>query len=236
MTSMFVVRIAGVSALLAVVAQFAAIGIAIANGIRPGAPLDFSNGAQLLAAGDVSSTVLGLALATISPSLGLPLGLGLYVVLKDAKGYALFGAMMNYVGMTLALVHEVLRIVLFWRMPGLYQQTTEAARPAVLALGDLIVHAQDLLALISFVIIFGVGYTALAIGIIRTAALPRSLGWILLVLGVGVGLVAYPLQYFRVAGASLVVLAAMMVFFLWLIATGVTLLRWRPGGNRLAAS
>ena len=30
---------------------------------------------------------------------------------------------------------------------------------------------------------------------------------------------------FRVAGASL---AAMMVFFLWLIAMGVTLLRWRP--------
>lgn len=143
---------------------------------------------------------------------------------------------MNYVGMTLALVHEVLRIVLFWRMPALYQQTTEAVRPAVLASGDLIVHAQHLLALISFVIIFGVGYTALALGIIRTAALPRSLGWILLVLGVGVGLAAYPLQYFRVPGASLVVLAAMMVFFVWLIATGVTLLRWRPGGNRLAAS
>jgi hypothetical protein len=57
--------------------------------------------------------------------------------------------------------------------------------------------------------------------------LPRALGWILFALGVGVGLVAYPLQYFRVAGASLVVLAAMMVFFLWLIATGVSLLRWR---------
>ena len=50
---------------------------------------------------------------------------------------------------------------------------------------------------------------------------------------------------FRVAGASLVVLAAMMVFFLWLIAMGVTLLRWRPSvvpaaklrdANRVAAS
>jgi hypothetical protein len=228
MSSIFVVRVAGISALLAVVAQFAAIGIAIANGIQPGAPLDFSNGARLLAAGDVTSGVLGLALATISPSLGLPLGLGLYVVLEDAKGYALFGATMYYVGMTLGLVHEVLRIVLFWRMPGLYQGATEAARPAVLALGDLIAHAQDLFALIAFVIIFGGGCTALALGIIRTAALPRSLGWILLVLGAGVGLVAYPLQYFRVAGASLVVFAAMIVFFLWLIAAGVTLLRWRP--------
>ena len=227
MNNTIVVRIAGVSALLAVIAQFGALGIALANGIQPGAPLDFSDGAQLMAAGDVTGGLVGLALATISPSLALPLGLGLYVVLRDAKGYALFGATMFYVGMTLALVHEALRIVLFWRMPGLYQRAPEAARPAVLALGDLVVHLQDLLAMISFVFSFGAGLAVLGLAIIRTGALPRVLGWILLVLGVGVGLIAFPAQYFRVPGASLVVLAAVIVFFLWLIATGVTLLRWR---------
>src|SRR5262245_25029784 len=184
MSSLFVVRIAGVFALLAVVAQFGAIGIAIANGIQPGAPLDFSDGAQLLAIADVPPGLLGLGLvlATISPSLGLPLGLGLYVVLKDAKGYALFGATMFYVGMTIALVHEVLRIVLFWRMPGLYQRATEAARPAVLALGDMVVHIQDMLSLMAFVIMFGAGFTPLALAILRTRALPRVLGWVLLVI------------------------------------------------------
>jgi len=124
MTSLFVVRIAGVFALLAVVSQFAAVGIALASGIQPGAPLNFSDGAQLLAAADANPGVLGLVFATISPSLGLPLGIALYVVLKDAKGYAMFGAMMFYVGQTIALVHEVLRIALFWRMPGLYQRAT----------------------------------------------------------------------------------------------------------------
>ena len=228
MTSLFVVRIAGVFALLAVVAQFAAVGIALASGIQPGAPLNFSDGAQLLAAADANPGVLGLVFATISPSLGLPLGIALYVVLKDAKGYAMFGAMMFYVGQTIALVHEVLRIALFWRMPGLYQRATEEARPAVLALGDLVVHIEDMLSLIAFVVGFGGGFTALALAIIRTGALPRSLGWVLLILGVGVGFVAYPLQYFRFAGASLVVLVAMMVFFTWLVAMGVTLLRWRP--------
>jgi hypothetical protein len=228
MTSLFVVRIAGVFALLAVAAQLAAFGIAFASGIQPGAPLDFSDGAQLLAAADANPGVLGLVFATISPSLGLPLGIALYVVLKDAKGYALFGAMMLYVGMTIALVHEVLRIALFWRMPVLYQRATEEARPAVLALGDLVVHVQDMISLIAFVLIFGGGFTPLAIGIIRTGAVPRALGWVLLVLGVAIGLVAYPLQYFRFAGASLVVLGGMMVFFLWLVAMGVTLLRWRP--------
>jgi hypothetical protein len=37
----------------------------------------------------------------------------------------------------------------------LYQQATKAARPAVLALGDVVVHVQDMIALISFVITFG---------------------------------------------------------------------------------
>ena len=70
MTSLFVVRIAGV---FAVVAQFGAFGIAFASGIQPGAPLDFSDAARLLAAADANRGVLGLVFATVSPSLGLPL-------------------------------------------------------------------------------------------------------------------------------------------------------------------
>jgi len=85
-----------------------------------------------------------------------------------------------------------------------------------------------MLAMMAFVIMFGAGFTVLGLAIVRTGALPRLLGWILLALGAGVGLVAYPLQYFHVHGASLVVLGAMTVFFFWLIATGVALLRWRP--------
>jgi hypothetical protein len=125
----------------------------------------------------------------------------------------------------------VLRIVLFWRMPRLYQSAPEAARPAVLALGDLAGHVQDMIALLAFVIIFGAGFTVLGLGIIRTGALPRALGWIIFTLGWVVGLVTAPLQYFRVEGASVAMLAAMMVFFLWLVAIGVTLLRWRPAAT-----
>jgi hypothetical protein len=231
MGDLFVVRVAGACALLAVVAQFGAIAMAILNGIQPGAPLDFSNGAQLLAAGDVTSAVFGLVLATLSPSLALPVGRGLYVVLREARGFALLGTTMYCVGSTLALVHEVLRIVLFWRMPRLYQSAPEAARPAVLALGDLAGHVQDMIALLAFVIIFGAGFTVLGLGIIRTGALPRALGWIIFTLGWVVGLVTAPLQYFRVEGASVAMLGAMMVFFLWLVAIGVTLLRWRPAAT-----
>ena len=52
--------------------------------------------------------------------------------------------------------------------------------------------------------------------------------YVLLVQSAAVGLVFFPAQYFRVPGASVAVLIAMMVFFLWLVAAGVALLRWRP--------
>jgi hypothetical protein len=77
-------------------------------------------------------------------------------------------------------------------------------------------------------LLFGLGYSFLGLAIVRTGALSRILGWILLLQSGFVGLIGFPAQYFRVPGASVVVLAGMMVFFLWLIAAGVALLRWRP--------
>jgi hypothetical protein len=114
----FITKISGVSALLSVVVQFGAIGIAVSLGIRPGGAINFGDATQLLAANANHTTnVLGVSLATLSPALALPFGLGLYVMLKPAKAYALLGVIMFYVGMTVAFVHEVLRIALFARLP-----------------------------------------------------------------------------------------------------------------------
>jgi hypothetical protein len=101
MKDTFITRIAGVSALLSVAAQFGAMGIAISLGVRPGGESNFADGPQLLAMNtNHVASVLGVSLATLSPALALPLWLGLYVMLKQAKAYALFGAVMSYFGMT----------------------------------------------------------------------------------------------------------------------------------------
>jgi len=225
----FITRIAGVSALLSVAVQFGAIGIAVSLGIRPGGAIDFGNGAHLLAANAYhAASVLGVSLATLSPALSLPLGLGLYVMLKPAKGYALFGAVMFYVGMTIAFVHEVLRIALFARLPPAYVAASEAARPAILVLGDLIQHAQEMFDLMAFVVMFGLGFSAFALAILKLRVVPRWLGWVLLVLAVGVGLICRPLGFFGVAAAAMAVGLGMLVFFVWLAAMGIVLLRSNP--------
>jgi hypothetical protein len=226
----FITKTAGASALLSVATQFVAIGIAVSRGIHPGGAIDFADPAQILSAANANhaASVLGLSLATLSPFLALPLGLGLYVMLRQAKAYALFGAVMFYVGMTIALVHEVLRIALFATLPPAYQAASESTRPAILVLGDVLQRAEGMFDLIAFVVMFGLGFSAIAVAILNLRVVPRWLGWVLLIPAVGVGLIAFPLGFFGFTTAGMLVLPGMVVFFLWLVAMAVVLLRWTP--------
>ena len=230
MNDKFITRVAGVSALLSVVVQFGAIGIAVSRGIRPGGAIDFGDGAQLVAAAtsEHAASVLGLSLATLSPFVGLPLGLGLYVLLKPAQAYALFGAVMYYVGMTITLIHEVLRIALFVKLPPAYLAAPESSKPAIVVLGGLLQYAEGMFALMAFIVMFGLGLSAFALAILSLRVVPHWLGWTLLVPAVGVGLIAYPLGYFGVTTAGMLVLPGMLIFFVWLVSMAVVLLRWNP--------
>jgi len=230
MNDTFITRVAGVSALLSVVVQFGAIGIAVSRGIRPGGAIDFGDGAQLVAAAnaDHAASVLGLSLATLSPFVALPLGLGLYVLLKKAKAYALFGAVMYYVGMTITLIHEVLRVALFVKLPPAYLAAPESSKPAIAGLGGLLQYAEGMFALMAFIVMFGLGLSAFALAILSLRVVSHWLGWTLLIPAVGVGLIAFPLGYFGVTAAGLLVLPGMLVFFVWLVSMAVVLLRWKP--------
>jgi len=229
MNDRVITRIAGLSALLATVAQFAAIGVALYHGIVPGGPIDFGDAAQVTAANaNHAATVLGLSLATLAPSLLLPLGLGLYVVLKPAKAYALFGLVMYYVGMTIALVHEVFRVVLFARLPPAYVAASEVSKPTILVLGDVLSHAEAVFDLIGFIVLLGLSLSAFAIAILRLRVVPRWLGWVLLIPAVGVGLICFPLAFVGVAAAEILILPGMLVFTVWSIAIGLVLIRWKP--------
>ena len=229
MKDTFITRIAGAFSILSVVAQLAAIGVAFSLGIIPAGTIDLGDAAQLVAANaNHAASVLGLSLATLAPAVALPLGLGLYVVLKPAKGYALFGLVMFYVGMTITLVHEVLRVVLFARLPPAYAAAPEAAQPAILVLGDVLTHADAMFSLFSFIVSFGLGFSAFALAILGLRVVPRWLGWILLVPAVGVGLIGFPLLFFGVAAAGMLIPPGMSLFLVWQMAIGVVLLRWQP--------
>ena len=145
---------------------------------------------------------MGLSLATLSPFLSLPFGLGLYVMLKPSKAYALFGSVMFYVGMTIALIHEVPRVALFARLPPAYMAAPESERPGILVLGDVLQHAEGIFDLTAFVVMFGLGFSAIAFAILTLNVVPRWLGWVLLIPAVSVGLICFPLDFLGVPVAG----------------------------------
>ena len=82
--------------------------------------------------------------------------------------------------------------------------------------------------LIAFVVLFGLGFSAFALAILSLRVVPRWLGWLLVVPAVGVGVIGFPLGFFGVAAAWMLVFPGMLIFFVWLAAMGVLLLRWTP--------
>ena len=89
-------------------------------------------------------------------------------------------------------------------------------------------YAEGMFDLMAFVVMFGLGFSAFALAILNLRVVAHWLGWALLILAVGVGLIAYPLGYFGVASAGMLVLPGMLVFFVWLTSIGIVLLRWQP--------
>jgi hypothetical protein len=106
------------------------------------------------------------------------------------------------------LIHEVLRIALFAKVPPAYLAAPESARHAILVLGDVLQYAVGMIDLMGFVVMFGMGFSAFAIAILSLRVIPRWLGWTLLIPAVGVGLIAFPLGYLGFASAGLLVLPA----------------------------
>jgi len=149
-------------------------------------------------------------------------------LLKKAKAYALFGAVMYYVGMTITLMHEILRVALFVKLPPAYLAAPESSKPAIAVLGGLLQYAEGMFALMAFIVMFGLGLSAFALAILSLRVIPHWLGWTLLIPAVCVGLIGYPLGYFGVTVAGMLVLPGMLMFFVWLVSMAVVLLRWNP--------
>ena len=149
------------------------------------------------------------------------------MLLKPAKAYALFGAVMYYVGMTITLVHEaadrVVREVTtrLFGGPGVGKARDRGV-------GRSAAYAEGMFALMAFIVMFGLGLSAFALAILSLRVVPHWLGWTLLIPAVGVGLFAYPLGYFGVTAVGMLGVPGMLVFFIWLASMAVVLMRWNP--------
>ena len=187
-------RIAGVFVLLSLAAEFVAIGIGYGHG---GAAvvnsISFGSGEQLAELSKSDWFAWLLAFGVLAPGLTMVGWVGMYQVLARGGSTAFCGVVVSSLGMLLGVVAESIRLALVLTLPSAYVDSSEAARPAMLALGSVLGNVFRILDSSSFIVLFAIGIPLIAIAIVRGRQMPRWLGWFLLIPTILVGYIGAPL-------------------------------------------
>jgi hypothetical protein len=224
----FLPRIGGVFAILSVLANAAAFAVGTSRGLLPPNAFDFGSGPDVLDLGmNYQEHILPLTLSLLSPCLAIPVGLGWFHVLKGARGYALFGVAMFYVGMMFVVILDVLELVLVVGLAPAYALADTATQSALLAFSATLGLAKDVLGYVGHFFSFGLAQIALGLAILRVQGVPKWLGWLAFAPGILLGWVATLLSLGGVVAGPVSALG-ILSFAVWIVAMAVVLLRWQP--------
>jgi hypothetical protein len=219
-------KTAGVFTLLAVAANIAAVAVGVSYGIQPPPTVDFGNAEQLSAlAQEPRPAILAYWLGLLSPCLALPIGFG-WLVLLRRSAHAQFGVLMFYVGMLFVVLLDILELALYSELPTRYVAATDAAKPAILALGGVLDLTKAVLGYVGHFFAFGLAQFAIGLAILKDRVVPSWLGWLSLVPAILLGWLATALTLSgRSSAAGGVAAIGVPIFFVWLLSMGVVLLR-----------
>lgn len=130
-----VTRLCGVCLLLSGVLGLVAAPVAVSIGYPVFA--DFGDGEALsrLAATAPAPFLFGL-LQICLPTLALASSLGFYYLLRSAGAVVVLGVMLNALGLVFTTIQDGIEVTLVYYLPPTYVAANEAARPALLAIGD----------------------------------------------------------------------------------------------------
>jgi hypothetical protein len=141
-----VIRIAATFSLLSPVAILAAIPIAAGlRGVGGPGLIDFGSGEMLaqLAAG-APRTIWVDTLALIGPVLALPAGAGWYLILRNERSLAAFGALFWYLGMMFVITQDAVQLALVTKLPPAYVAADASLKPAIEMFGDSLAYVVEM--------------------------------------------------------------------------------------------
>jgi hypothetical protein len=164
--------------------------------------------------------------ALIGPTLAFGILVGWYLMVRRTSVFALYGAVLSYVGLIFIVAQDALQLALVSRLPAAYLAATEATRPAILIMGSALAYAIEVLANVG--IVSYVGAFILYVVMLRTPAIPR---WISLTGVLASGLATLSsLLVLLVPQAPLVGIGRPIGILLNIVvglALGVVMLRWK---------
>lgn len=229
-TDTLVTKITGFLILIAVAAEYAAIGVIVSHGVAIGefTEMAFRTGEQLVMLEQSRWAVTVFSLGVLPPCLFMLVWPGMYQVLAPGGPSSFFGVIVSSLGCLFAVVEEAIRLSVVTTLAPAYVAATVPAKPAILAMAATFGNVLDILRYTHFATTFAVGTPLIAIAILRGRTVSSWLGWSLLVPSVLMGYIGAPLLMFGLRAGGLFLGVGMNVFLLWLLAMAVVLFRWQP--------
>ena len=223
---MNIVKISGICGILAVVAIVTAAIIAPFGGIQ--APPEPTTAGAVEWLEDIDNSrlaALALGFGFIFYALILIYILGLWEYLKEANSPLIIAVPAAAGGLILLTVDAVIQLAMAYELASRYAEAGEAVKPVLAAFASTLAVIRQVAFSLGTVLLQGVGVSLLGLAILRTAKLPRWLGW----LGIIGGLVGGWLGALEPLSPIFdVILGVGFAAFLgWILAGGILLLKRR---------
>ncbi len=230
MTDTIATKTAGSLILLALAAEFGAIGLVLSHGVAVPSftQLDFSTGDQLVMLQHSRWAVEVFSLGVLAPCLMMLVWPGMYQMLAPGGPSASYGVIVSSLGFVFAVVGEAIRLSVVMTLAPAYVDAADSAKPAIVAIASTLGSLLQVLRYTSVLPTFAVGTPLIAIAIIRGRNVPSWLGWVLLLPSALLGYIGGPLLFLGHKSGGFFLGVGFNLFFLWFLIMAIVLLRWRP--------
>ena len=222
MTNISLVRIGGVSAILAFV-SFVAGGIVYFAGVEQ---VDSDDLAQVLTAvNDSRAASLTATWIVLSDYvLLIPAALGLFHALQEAGAVVLIAAAAMFTGALLFMGAAIISLGIIDQLAPGYAEASDVTRPALMVMASTLDKINDIANDAGLLLLPGIGVLLFALVIIRTSIMPSWVGW----LAFPAAIVEWLSTLEPVLGAQGALSGVSFVLFMvWMLVMGVVLVRLR---------
>lgn len=202
------------------------------RGVGGPGPIDFGDARVLEQLHEVQADAVWVdTIALIGPTPALGIGIGWYLMVRRTSVLALYGTVLSYVGLVFVVAQDALQLAFVSRLPAAYVAATDAAKPAILAAGDTLGYAIEVLANVG--IVGYVGAFIMYLVTLRTPSIPRGIG-VVGAMASGLAILSsllvlmIPQVPMLGIGRPIGILSNIMVGF----ALGIVMLRWKESEPR----
>jgi len=171
-----VLRLAAVLSILSPLLILAAAPFAARlRGAGGPGPIDFGDEKVLMQLhGLLPAAIWVDTVALIGPTLAFGIGAGWYLMLRRTSTFALYGAVLLYVGLIFIVAQDALQLAFVSRLPAAYVAASDSTKPAILVIGATLAYTVEVLATVG--IINYVGTFILYLVTLRTPRIPKWIG------------------------------------------------------------